>query len=221
MLDLGCGTGELAAALANVDVEVRGIDADSSMIRQARAKHPGIRFDQADGHDFVVADPVDAVLSNAALHWMLDPSAVIARVREALRPGGRFVAELGGHGNVVLIRSAVREAAVAVGADPSCADLAWFFPSAAEYATLLEDGGFRVRLLEHFDRPTALDDCPDGIVDWLRMFGSRLLAGVPVALHDQVMRDAAARCRPTLFHDGRWHADYVRLRFWAELPERG
>lgn len=218
VLDLGCGTGELAAALADLGIEVRGIDADASMIAQASAKHPEVGFDRADGHDFVVAAPFDAVLSNAALHWMLDPSAVIARVKAALRPGGRFVAELGGRGNVATIRSAIREAAHAAGVEPTRLHSPWFFPSPAEYARLLEDGGFRVRLMEHFDRPTPLDDCPDGIMDWLRMFGPKVLAGIPTDVLEQVMQDAADRCRPALFRDGRWHADYVRLRVWAEVP---
>jgi trans-aconitate methyltransferase len=221
VLDLGCGTGELAAELAGLGVEVRGIDADASMIAQAQAKHPEIAFEQADGHEFVLAEPVDAVLSNAALHWMLDPMSVITRVYAALRPGGRFVAEFGGQGNVAIIRSAVIEAAEAAGVDPARLRAPWFFPSPGEYATLLENGGFRVRLMEHFDRLTPLDDCPDGIVDWLRMFGAELLAEVPNELRERVMRDAAERCRPTLFREGRWYADYVRLRVWAEIPDRG
>jgi trans-aconitate methyltransferase len=221
VLDLGCGTGELAAELADHGLEVCGIDADASMIAQARARHPEVVFEQADGHDFVLADPVDAVLSNAALHWMLDPVRVIARVKAALRPGGRFVAEFGGHGNVAVIRSAVREAADAAGVDATRLGDPWFFPTPAHYATLLEDGGFRVRLMEHFDRLTPLDDCPEGVVDWLRMFGSELLAGVPNHLREQVMRDVAERCRPALYRSGRWHGDYVRLRVWAEVPVRG
>jgi trans-aconitate methyltransferase len=217
VVDLGCGTGELAAELAALDLDVLGIDADPTMIAQARAKHPGVAFEQADGRVFTLAEPVDAVLSNAALHWMLDPTAVIARVNAALRPGGRFVAEFGGHGNVATIRSAVSEAARAVGVDTTQLDDPWFFPSPAEYATLLEGGGFRVRLIEHFDRPTPLDDAPEGIVDWVRMFGAALLAGVPTDLREEVLRDAADRCRPSLFREGRWYADYVRLRFRAEM----
>lgn len=220
VLDLGCGTGELAAELADLGIEVHGIDADASMIEQARARHPTVVFEQADGHDFVLARPVDAVLSNAALHWMLDPGVVLERVKAALRPGGRLVAEFGGQGNVATIRAAVIEAAEALGVDSTRLDDPWFFPSPAEYATLLEEGGFRVRLVEHFDRLTPLDDCPEGIVDWLRMFGSALLAGVPADLRDQVIQDAARRCRPSLLREGRWHADYVRLRVWAEVPER-
>lgn len=218
VLDLGCGTGELAAELADLGVSVQGIDADASMIAQARAKHPEVAFEQADGHDFVLSQPVDAVLSNAALHWMREPAAVIARVRAALRPGGRLVAELGGQGNVAVIRSAVAEAAEAAGVDATRLRSPWFFPSPGEYATLLEAGGFRVRLVEHFDRVTPLDGGPDGLVDWLRMFGTALLAGVPAELREPVMRDAAERCRPALLRDGRWHADYVRLRVWAETP---
>lgn len=218
VLDLGCGTGELAAELADLGIEVQGIDADAAMIAKARSRHPAVAFEQADGHGFRLAEPVDAVLSNAALHWMLDPAAVIARVRAALRPGGRFVAEFGGQGNVAVIRSAVREAAEGVGLDATRLDDPWFFPSPAAYATLLEQGGFRVRLMEHFDRPTPLDDCPEGVVDWLRMFGADLLAAVPADLREQVMRDAAERCRPRLHREGRWYADYVRLRVWAEVP---
>lgn len=218
VLDLGCGTGELAAELVALGLEVHGIDADAAMVAQARARHPEVAFELADGHDFVVAHPVDAVLSNAALHWMLDPAAVIARVSAALRPGGRFVAEFGGQGNVATIRWAVAEAAATIGVDPDGLGSPWFFPSPAEYATLLEHGGFRVRHLELFDRLTPLDDCPDGIVDWLRMFGSELLAGVPADRREQLMHDAATRCRSALLRDGRWYADYVRLRVWAELP---
>jgi trans-aconitate methyltransferase len=189
VLDLGCGTGELAAAVADLGIEVCGIDADAAMIAQARALHPEIGFEQADGHDFVLADPVDAVLSNAALHWMLDPPAVIARVRAALRPGGRFVAEFGGQGNVAIICSAVRDASEAAGVDPGRIHVPWFFPSPAEYATLLEEGGFRVRLMEHFDRLTPLDDCSRR--------GRRLVADV---------RGRTARRRP----DGPARAGHAR-----------
>ena len=226
VVDLGCGTGELAGELADLGAQVRGIDADAAMIAEARRRHPGVAFEQADGHAFEVDGQVDAVLSNAALHWMRRPHEVVARVRVALRPGGRFVGELGGRGNVATIVDAVTAAAVAVGVDPARIVSPWYFPSAAQYATVLEDGGLRVRLVEHVDRPTPLEGGADGIVDWLRMFGGQLLDGVPADLREQVSRDAAERCRPTLYRDGRWVADYVRLRFVAireigsEAPRR-
>ncbi len=215
VLDLGCGTGELAADLAARGLEVVGIDVDAAMIDTARRNHPQVSFHQADGHDFSLPAPVDAVLSNAALHWMLRPHEVVSQVRTVLRSGGRFVGELGGQGNVAAIREGVTEAVAAAGLDPASVRNPWYFPSPAEYAAVLEGAGFRVRLLEHFDRPTPLDDCPGGIVDWLRMFGRELLAGVPADRREEIMVDAAQRCRATLYRDGRWFADYVRLRFVA------
>lgn len=217
VLDLGCGTGDLTAELAARGIDVVGIDADPAMITTARARHPQVSFEQADAHTFTLAAPVDAVLSNAALHWMRRPSAVIDRVRAALRPGGRFVGEFGGHGNIATIHAAVVESTQQVGLDIGRLDDPWYFPTPAAYASLLESGGFRVRLLEHFDRPTPLTDGEDGLAEWLRQFASGLLGALTVDEREAVIRATVSRCRPALHRDGRWVADYVRLRFHAEL----
>jgi SAM-dependent methyltransferase len=214
IIDLGCGTGALTASIAAAGATVTGLDADVAMITKARRDHPGLRFEVADGHHFEVPAPVDAVMSNAALHWMLEPDEVIAQVHAALRPGGRFVAEFGGHGNIATIHTAVRDAARVLGIDPTELDDPWYFPSPAEHATRLETGGFLVRSLELIDRPTPLGD--DGVAGWLRMFGGRLLAGVPASRRESVIDLAVEHCRPTLGSDDRWFADYVRLRFAAE-----
>lgn len=213
ILDLGCGTGGLTAAIAAQGAEVYGIDVSAEMIAKARADHPGLAFDVADGHDFSVPKPCDAVFSNAALHWMSrDPDAVIARVRAALRPGGRFVAEFGGLGNCATIVDAVARATGEQGGE--AAPSPWYFPSPGEYVGRLEAGGFIVGHLHCFDRMTPMDDCPDGAADWVRMFGTDLLTGVsdPGAVLKRVNELTAPRLR----RDGRWYADYVRLRFVAE-----
>lgn len=214
ILDLGCGTGELAADIAATGVQVRGIDADAAMIAKARRDHPGLPFEVADGHDFEVDEPFDAVMSNAALHWMLRPDAVIACVRAALRPGGRFVAEFGGQGNVATIHRAIVASATELGAHAGQLEDPWYFPSPGEHALRLEAGGFRVRSMELIDRPTPLSD--DGVAGWIRMFGGRIIDGVPPDHRDEVIALAVERCRPTLQQDGGWFADYVRLRFLAE-----
>ena len=101
VLDIGCGTGHQAAALAAAGCSVMGVDVDAAMVARARAQHrdvEGLRFVQADVQDRAtvalldVGDGFDAVLSNAALHWMTEVAATLATVRGALRPGGRFVA---------------------------------------------------------------------------------------------------------------------------------
>lgn len=214
VLDLGCGTGALTARIAERGAEVAGVDADPQMIATARENHPRLPFEVADGHTLRVAEPYDAVFSNAALHWMLDPDAVIARVYAALRPAGRFVAEMGGAGNVATILDAVRAAWVELGAggDPR---LRQYYPSPAEYATRLEAGGFEVRQLHYFDRPTPLTDCPNGASDWVRMFRAELLAGLPDSLVQPLLTRVNELTAPALLRDGVWTADYKRLRFVA------
>jgi trans-aconitate methyltransferase len=213
VLDLGCGTGELADRIQGRGARVWALDADPAMVAAARERLGAGRVLLADGHDFHLAEPVDAVFSNAALHWMPRPAEVIARVRAAVAPGGRFVAELGGAGNIDAILeafgAAMAEAGLPVPATP------WYFPTAGQYATLLEVGGFRVARMEHFARPTPLEGGDHALADWLAMFGRSLTAAVPADLLAQVVARTSALAAPRLRRDGRWTADYWRLRFVA------
>lgn len=215
ILDLGCGTGELTAAIAGRGATVTGVDSSTEMVAKAAERFPQLRFRVADGHDFAVCEQgVHAVFSNAALHWMSrDPGAVVTRVRAALRPGGRFVAEFGGARNVATIIGAVAKAVRETGRVP--APHPWYFPTPGEHVLRLEAAGLTVRHLDYFDRPTPLDDCPDGVADWVRMFGAGLLAGVPETEHASVLARVNELTTATLLRDGRWYADYVRLRFVA------
>ncbi|GLW97716.1 class I SAM-dependent methyltransferase [Microtetraspora sp. NBRC 16547] len=214
VLDLGCGTGVLTAEIAKRGVRVLGIDGSAPMIETAIAQYPGLDFTVGYGDDFTVVQPYDAVFSNAALHWMSrDPDAVISCVRMALRPGGRFVAELGGAGNCATLTSAMRTAWREHGLREP--ELPWYFPTPAEYAVRLEKGGFTVRILEYVDRPTPLDECPGGAADWVRMFAGSLLDGVPPALVEPLLRRVNELAAPALRRESGWVADYVRLRFAA------
>jgi trans-aconitate methyltransferase len=214
IVDLGCGTGVLTADLAARGALVLGIDGSASMIEAAIAHHPGLDFIVGDGHDFSVAHPYDAVFSNAALHWMnRDPDAVIECVRMALRPGGRFVAEMGGAGNCSALTAAMLTAWREHGLNEP--HLPWYFPSPAEYATRLEKAGFTLRIIEFFDRPTPLDECPNGAADWVRMFAGSLLDGVPPATVEPLLRRVNELAAPALRRESGWMADYVRLRFAA------
>src|SRR5690242_14524174 len=100
ILDLGCGTGHLTAKIAEDGAEAVGIDTAEDMIARARASYPEIRFEVARGEDFALDGQFDAVFSSAVLHWIPRADAVASSVFRALRPGGRFVAEMGGKGNV-------------------------------------------------------------------------------------------------------------------------
>lgn len=218
ILDLGCGTGELTERIAQAGTNVVGLDASPEMVALARQQFPALDFRLADATTFDFPERFDAVFSNAALHWVPDATAVARRICQHLRPGGRFVAELGGQGNVGEIIAATLHQLRRHGHPrPQGADW-WYFPSVGEYAAVLEAQGLRVQLALHFDRPTPLADPETGLRDWLGQFGNLFFAGLSAAERAAVLADVEADLRPLLWHDGRWVADYRRLRVVAERP---
>lgn len=228
ILDLGCGTGHLTAAIADAvgsDGEVVGIDRSEAMVARARDAYPDLAFERADATAYDPADPFDAVFSNAVLHWITDQDAVLERVADALRPrpagasgGGRFVAEMGGHGNVGSIVEATLLERHQRGHEVRHP---WYFPTVGEQAGLLETHGFEVRSARLFDRPTALDGGAGGLRNWLDAFGDSLLAGVEGAERRDLLGAVEDRLRGELFDENRgtWTADYRRLRLEAVLTE--
>jgi trans-aconitate methyltransferase len=217
VLDLGCGTGQLTAEMAATGAKLVGIDSSPEMVAQARRNFPHLRFEVADARAFEADDPFDAVFSNAVLHWVKPAGAAVERVWRALKPGGRFVAEFGGHRNVGRICSALRSAMGELGYDSFDALFPWYYPTVAEYAGELERRGFDVTLAMLFDRPTPLEGA-GGLRDWVRMFGAVFLDAVKPADHERLFDLIEQRLRPTLWRDGRWHADYRRLRVLAYKP---
>jgi trans-aconitate methyltransferase len=217
ILDVGCGTGHLTARIAEAGAHVEGLDSSVDMIGQARRNYPKIPFWLANASSFTVDEPFDAVFSNAALHWVLDADSAVRCIASALKPGGRFVAEFGGKGN---IRQLLRLTLGVLRSRGYAAANPWFFPSVAEYAAILERHGFEVRTAMLFDRPTPLDNPDTGLTDWLRMFGGVIFGGIPQKESDEILAEITAEARPLLFKDGQWVTDYRRLRVQAlRIPE--
>jgi trans-aconitate methyltransferase len=214
ILDLGCGTGQLTEKIAQAGAEVTGIDRASSMIETARQNYPHLRFDVADARDFQVLKPLDAVFSNAVLHWIKEADAAIASIHQALKPGGRFVAEFGGKGNVQAIVQALYSALEAI-AIPAQKLNPWYFPSIAEYTTLLEQQGFDVIYTTLFARPTSLTQGEAGMANWIEMFADAFLAGLSADQQIQIIRTVEKHLLPTLYQEGNWIADYRRIRIVA------
>jgi trans-aconitate methyltransferase len=208
ILDLGCGTGQLTEQIAKTGAAVRGIDADAVMIAKAQQNYPDLHFVQADARNFQVDPSVDAVFSNAVLHWVKEADAAIQCIYQALKPGGRFVAEFGGKGNVQSITQALSNAHASY-VSP------WYFPSVAEYATQLEQHGFEVVLATLRDRPTPLEGADAGLANWLRMFANNLLGQLSPAQQNQVIASVEQHLKPSLYAEGVWTADYRRLRIVA------
>lgn len=215
IIDLGCGTGHLTAIIASSGAEVVGIDTSEAMIKAAAAQYPAIRFTTGDARTFTVDPPADAVFSNATLHWVRPPEAAAARIAAALKPGGRFVAEFGGAGNVAAIIAAIETAAAQVGAPAGA--LPWYFPGIAAYSRVLEDQGLEVTNALLFERPTPLDG-PDGLRQWIGMFASALLEQIPDNRRDEFLARAETAAQPHLYRHGTWLADYRRIRIVARRP---
>ena len=210
ILDLGCGDGALTEKLVAAGASVVAVDASAEQVAAARAR--GLDARVARGEALPFSAEFDAVFSNAALHWMRDASGVLASVHRALRPGGRFVAEMGGAGNVAAIRGALAEALDRRGIDGGAFDLL-FLPTAEEYRARLEAHGFVVRTIALFPRPTPL---PGELSAWLETFAQPSLRAVPDEERPRLIDEVTAALRPRL-HDAErgWVADYVRLRFAA------
>lgn len=214
ILDLGCGDGVLTQKLVQAGAEVVGVDADRAMVAAAREKSLDVR--RMDGRALEFDREFDAVFTNAALHWMTPPERVAAGVFQALKPGGRYVGEFGGHGNVAAIRVALRAVLMQRGYRVPSAEEN-YYPTAARFRALLEGAGFVVERTELIPRPTPIAN----MSAWLMTFRGGFLdaMGVPETARGQVIEDTRAMLRPILADEaGSWTADYVRLRFAAVKP---
>jgi trans-aconitate methyltransferase len=210
ILDLGCGTGHLTADIAAAGAHVVGLDSSVEMLGQARQNYPKLSFVLADAISFRFDEPFDAIFSNAVLHWVKNGEPAVAAISAALKPGGRFVAEFGGKGNIVSILAALD---TVFGAE-ALERRPWWFPSIGEYSTLLERHGFDVRQAFLFDRPTPVEG-ENGMEDWIHMFCGSYLRGLDAKRATEKIRELVELLRPKLYRDGVWTLDYRRLRIMA------
>jgi trans-aconitate 2-methyltransferase len=211
ILDVGCGTGQLTAEIAQSGAHVIGLDSSADMLIEARKNYSDIPFALADAAEFDFPEPFDAVFSNAALHWVKNADSAAASIARALRPGGRFVAEFGGKGNIALVQAALRAVLGPSGDEQS----PWYYPSIAEYSAILDRHGLEVRNASLFDRPTPLEG-EHGLDQWLRMF----ITGTYLRRYSQeqaesILRQLVEHLAPKLCRDGVWTVDYRRIRVLA------
>jgi trans-aconitate methyltransferase len=214
ILDLGCGDGVLTEKLVDRRCHVVAVDASAEQIAAARAR--GLDARVVDAQQLSFDEEFDAVFSNAALHWIPDLDTVLGGVFRALRPGGRFVGEMGGSGNVKTVVTAIYSALDKRGLDGARFN-PWHFPSESEFCSSLQDRGFEVRELVLFDRPTAL---PGGFEDWMDTFCGVFTEPLSPNQRPGFVREVVDVLRPSLYtvRDG-WVLDYVRLRFKAARPK--
>jgi trans-aconitate 2-methyltransferase len=190
---------------------VVAVDSAESMVEHARqALDPGrATLFQADLTELRLDEPVDAAFSNAVFHWILDHDALFARLHEALRPGGRLVAQCGGKGNVERFHAAATEVAAE---QPYVEYLAgwkgpWHFAGAEETAERLDRAGFTE--VETWLEPYPVT--PPDPTGFLRTvcLGPHL-EQLPEELRGGFVEAVRERCGSEL--------DYVRLNIDAKKP---
>ena len=212
ILDLGCGDGVLTEKIAASGASVVGVDAAADMV--AAAQKRGLDARVADGTMLDFKGEFDAVFSNAALHWMKDdPDAAVSGVARALKPGGRFVGEMGGHGCVAAITIAMIAVLERHGIKDGAATIPWYFPTVDDYRARLERAGFKVEYIELIPRPTPL---PTNMAGWIELFLQPFLNRLPADQRPRAVVEVVEMLRPVLCDEqGRWTGDYIRLRFAA------
>ena len=212
ILDIGCGDGQLTLRLAASGAQVTGVDASAEMLTAARAR--GVKADHASAEKLPYPDhSFDALFSNAALHWVRDHDAMLSEAHRVLRPGGRFVAEFGGHGNIAAIDIALAAALEHYGFPRQDRRLN-YYPAPQVYQRRLEQHGFAAERIALIPRPTLLG--PGGMREWLHTFRRGVLLELPEEMRDKALDDAVERLGPALCdEDGNWNTDYVRMRFIA------
>jgi trans-aconitate methyltransferase len=213
ILDLGCGDGQLTQCIVATGANVLGVDTSVEMVAAARERW--IEAEIASAESLPFGDGIfDAVFSNAALHWMRDQDSMLDEVHRVLKPGGRFVAEMGGHGNIAAIRVALT-AVLARHGFGDCEPGVNYYPTPESYSNRLERHGFQVEQMALTPRPTVLPE--GGMTGWLKTFRRGVLESVPEALREKVLEETTALLVPALRdEEGNWVADYVRLRFIAK-----
>jgi SAM-dependent methyltransferase len=213
VLDLGCGDGALTEGLVAQGATVVGVDVSDNLLAAALAR--GLDVRKADARALPFHEEFDAVFSNAVLHWVREPDVAARSIYEALKPGGRFVAEFGGHGNVAAVTTALRAAALIHGGSTDLA-APWFYPTTGEYRSILQNSGFNVPRIGLFPRPTPL---PTGMDGWLDTFRKPFFDQFAPDRRVKVRADVIALLKPALCDTlGNWTADYVRLRVAATKP---
>ncbi|KAL7414465.1 S-adenosyl-L-methionine-dependent methyltransferase [Mrakia frigida] len=229
ILDMGCGTGELTAQIQQAvgsEGEVWGVDSNSEMLAKASKTYSSLSSNlfQSDIQSLVLPsspsleNSFDSVFTSATLHWCRrDPAGVIEGVKKCLKPGGKFVGEMGGFLNVIGVRTHLHQI---LSSPPYSLDASeldpWFFPTASNYSSLLTAALFRIRSIELVPRYT---DLPQGLFAWLETFArNSFLSGLSDEDAVAVMKECERRCAPDCQDEkGQWAVMYMRLRWEAVL----
>ncbi len=217
-LDAGCGTGRVTEMLLErlPEGSVLAVDASASMVEAARERFAGdgrVRVERVDLLELEVEEPVDLVLSTATFHWIHDHERLFGRLAEALKPGGRLVAQCGGAGNISRVRAAAGEVMGEERFRPYFLDWEdpWNFADEEETRARLGAAGFEEIDVWLHDEPTEFGSAGEL---------ARYLKTVVLGRHLKVLPEGeddafAGRVAARLGEEGPLVVDYARLNMLA------
>ncbi|HET8674018.1 MAG TPA: methyltransferase domain-containing protein [Thermoleophilaceae bacterium] len=214
VLDAGCGSGRVTKLIEDrlPNGRVIAVDASPSMVEKARAAlRPDARVFTCELTQLDLHEEADAVFSNAVFHWIPDHEALFARLHEALRPGGRLVAQCGGAGNIERFHDVVKQ----VAEEPPFAEHIggwegpWNYAGAPETAVRLAHAGFVDAECWLEPRPTTPDE-PEEFIRTVCL--GHHLERLPEVLRSEFVERVYERVPKPL------ELDYVRLNIDARRP---
>lgn len=214
ILDVGCGTGTLTEKIAESGAIVTGIDASPEMVAKAKQAYPNIKFFVKDASNFSFDKKFDAVFSNATFHWIKNHQQLLHCLYYALKTGGTLVYEMGAKHNIESIHNAVKKVLIDEGFEANTNIEVNYFSSAAEQATMLEKVGFTVSNIIQFNRPTELVG-EDGMKNWIIQFSQAFFKNISKEKIENIIDKAVIILKETNYENGKWYADYIRLRVKA------
>ena len=215
ILDLGCGSGQLTFKINELSKKTIGIDKSVEMIADAKLRYEKVDFQVCDAENFRFKNKFDSIFSNATLHWIKNYKNVIKCMYDNLKFNGKIVLEFGGKNNVKTIINQLRKSLKKRGYLKQSNIELWYFPSVEEYSKELESFGFKVVLAESFDRKTELVNQQNGIKDWISMFANSFFIDVNLTHIEEIKSEVQENIKAKCFINGKWFADYKRIRFVA------
>jgi trans-aconitate methyltransferase len=214
ILDVGCGTGTLTEKIAEAGAIVTGIDASPEMIAKAKQFYNNIKFFVKDAINFSFDKKFDAAFSNATFHWIKNQQKLLQCIYNSLKQGGRLVYEMGAKHNIESIHNALKKVLIDEGFEENTKTEVNFFSSAAEQAVMLEKVGFTISNIIQFERPTELVG-EDGMKNWIVQFCQSFFINIPQGKANLIINKAVSILKETNYENGKWYADYIRLRVKA------
>ena len=217
-VDAGCGTGRVTEMLlARLPRgTVLAVDASAAMVEAARERFAGdgrVRVERADLLELEVGEPADLVLSTATFHWIKDHDELFGGLAAVLKPGGRFVAQCGGAGNIARVRDAAGEVMEEERFRPYFEgwEDPWNFADPEETRGRLEETGFEDVEAWLHEEPTGFGSVEE-LARYLKtVVLGRHLEALPEGEGEAYADAVAAR----LGEEGPLVVDYVRLNMFA------